>query len=144
MTSHDGHQPPASAEAQLEALLAQTVIELEERHGALKAELADVTARLSRYKRMQGAGKPPAPKTAAKRGRPAGSTAAMRGRVLEALRAMDQPATVAAIAERLGVHQTTVSGALKGLRDDEAVRFAGRGETIGRPVLWATFPEGGE
>lgn len=135
---------PDSAEAQLTALLDATVDELEQRHDLLKAELTEVTAKLARYKKLQAAGEAPATKA------PKGSSprkqqvsADLAERVFGVLKAAGEPRTVRAIAEEVGVSRGAVDAAVKSLRDDERVRFAGK-DTASRgthPALWATFPE---
>jgi hypothetical protein len=148
MTGRTNGLMPDSAEAQLVALLDATVDELQERHDLLKSELTEVTTKLTRYKKMQAAGEAPAPKPAkppAKVGMK--SSSEMRERVLAALRAAGEPRTVRAIAETIGASRGIVDAAVKQLREDELVRFAGKDTSVTNgvaPATWATFPAGDE
>ena len=100
MTSHPPTNGlmPESAEAQLVALLDATVDELQQRHDLLKTELAETTAKLTRYKKMQGAGQALAPKPARGPAAPAPKrtavSAELRERVFVALQEADGPRTV--------------------------------------------------
>lgn len=149
MTSHPPTNGlmPESAEAQLIALLDATVDELQERHDRLKSELAEVTAKLTGYRKLQGVGAAPAPKpkkpVAPARGR---GSAEMRERILAALADAGEPISGKAIAEQIGVSDATVYTVLNVLREEEQVRWAGKGdvERGTPPRLWALFPGGDE
>jgi DNA-binding Lrp family transcriptional regulator len=141
MTGHTNGLMPDSAEAHLVALLDATVDELQQRHDLLKAELAEVASKLTRYKKMQHAGEAPAPKPADKP--PVRSSPRMRERVLGALRD-GEPRTVRAIAETVGASRGIVDAAIKQLREDDLVRFAGKDTSVSNgtaPATWATFPD---
>jgi hypothetical protein len=145
MTGRTNGLMPDSAEAQLTALLDATVDELQTRHDLLKAELAEVTTKLTRYKKMQHAGEAPAPKPAKAPDKPRmKSSPKMRESVLAALRDAGEPRTVRAIADAIGASRGIVDAAVKQLREDDLVRFAGKDAsvTVGMaPAMWATFPE---
>ena len=148
MTSHTNGLMPDSAEAQLVALLDATVDELQTRHDLLKSELTEITAKLGRYKKLQGAGDAPTPKPkkpVAPTPRARGS-AEMRERVLAALADAGEPISGKAIAEQIGVSDATVYTILNVLREEEQVRWAGKGEVERGtpPRLWALFPGGDE
>ena len=147
MTGHTNGLMPDSAEAQLVALLDATVDELQTRHDLLKSELTEITAKLGRYKKLQGAGDAPTPKpkkpVAPTRHR---GSAEMRERVLAALADAGEPIAGKAIAEQIGVSDATVYSVLNALREEEQVRWAGKGEVERGtpPQLWALFPGGDE
>lgn len=148
MTSHPTNGlMPDSAEAQLVALLDATVDELQQRHDLLKSELAETTAKLTRYKKLQGASDAPAakPKKPAAPPRTRGS-AEVRERILSTLADAGEPITGKAIADRIGVSDATVYTVLNRLREEEQVRWAGKGEVERGtpPRLWALFPGGDE
>jgi hypothetical protein len=142
MTSHNGPAPD-TAEAQLLALLGQTVDELQARYDALKTELADVTARLSRYRKMQG---PAAP---AKRTRsPQGQTAKVpsvslerQELILTAIRDAGEPIIASDVAKRLGISRYSADTGIAALRERDLIRFAGKGGKTGNANAWAAFPE---
>lgn len=147
MTSHPTNGlMPDSAEAQLVALLDATVDELQQRHDLLKSELAETTAKLTRYRKLQDAGQASAPKPkkpAPSRGR---GSAEMRERILATLADAGEPISGKAIAEQIGVSDATVYSVLNVLREEEQVRWAGKGEVERGtpPRLWALFPAGDE
>jgi transposase-like protein len=144
MTGHTNGLMPDSAEAQLVALLDATVDELQQRHDRLKTELAEVTVKLTRYKKLQGASEAPAPKPAKPDKPTMKSSPRMRERVLGALRDAGEPRTVKAIAETIGASRGIVDAAVKQLREDDLVRFAGKDTSVTNgvaPATWATFPE---
>jgi hypothetical protein len=135
---------PDSAEAQLTALLDATVDELQTRHDVLKLELTQVAEKLKRYKQMQRAGQGPAPKASKAAAKPMKVSSDLAERVFVALKDAGEPRTVRSIAETVGVSRGAVDAAVKSLRDDDRVRFAGKDTsvTVGMaPALWATFPE---
>jgi transposase-like protein len=136
---------PDSAEAQLTALLDATVDELQTRHDVLKLELTQVAEKLKRYKQMQRAGQGPAPTAPKAADKPTmKSSPKMRERVLAALRDAGEPRTVKAIAETIGASRGIVDAAVKQLREDDLVRFAGKDTSVTNgvaPATWATFPE---
>ena len=149
MTSHPTNGlMPDSAEAQLVALLDATVDELQQRHDLLKSELAEVTAKLTRYRKLQGAGDAPAakPKKSAAPTPRARGSAEMRERILATLADAGEPISGKAIAEQIGVSDATVYTVLNRLREEEQVRWAGKGEVERGtpPRLWALFPAGDE
>ena len=144
MTGHTNGLMPDSAEAQLVALLDATVDELQQRHDLLKTELAEVSTKLTRYKKMQSAGQAPAPAPAKPASKPMKVSADLRERVFAALKDAGEPRTVRAIAEEVGVSRGGVDAAIKALRDEDRVRFAGKDTSVSvgmAPATWATFPE---
>jgi DNA-binding Lrp family transcriptional regulator len=144
MTGHTNGLMPDSAEAHLVALLDATVDELQQRHDLLKAELAEVATKLTRYKKMQHAGEAPTPKPAKSDKPPVHSSPRMRERVLAALRDAGEPRSVRAIAETVGASRGIVDAAIKQLREDDLVRFAGKDASVTSgmaPATWATFPD---
>jgi hypothetical protein len=147
MPAHTNGFMPDSAEAQLSALLDATVDELQTRHDLLKVELAEVSTKLARYKKMQAAGEAPTSKPArgsTPDGPKAKVSAALAERVFVALKDAGEPRSVRALSEQLSIARGSVDAAIKKLREDDRVRFAGKDTsvTIGvAPALWATFPE---
>ena len=147
MTSHPPTNGlmPESAEAQLVALLDATVDELQERHDLLKSELAEITAKLTRYRKLQGVGAAPAPKPAKTGG--AALAPPCRRSSREDRAALPRPtgrSRAARSPRSIGVSRGAVDAASRSPRR-RACRFAGKATRPRlRAATWATFPGGDE